>query len=162
MRLKAFGAAWLLAGTVACSTAPPVTPARQAERFVAALNADSVDVLLAVSRDPFAFRNQSWESVPDGEGFVLGAAQDRTCSDEACRRRLFEELVRSVEIEGAVAADTLAAGDSTLADYLKGAPRAWSDGVEWFLFLRGSADVEHVALVGVDTRQRKVAALYVN
>jgi hypothetical protein len=162
MRLRSFGTAWVLAGAVACSSAPVVTPARQAERFVAALNADSVDVLLAVSRDQFAFRSQSWESAPGGEGFVLGAVQDRSCSDEACRRRLFEELVRSVEIEGATAADTLAAGDSTLAEYLKGAPPAWSHGVEWFLFLRGSADVEHIALVGVDPRLRKVAVLYVN
>jgi len=162
MRLRLLTASWLLAGALGCDSVPSATPAQQAERFIAALNADSVDVLIAISRDPFAFRNQSWTSAPDGEGFVLGAAQDRTCADEACRRRLFEELVRSVEIEGATAADTLAADDSTLADYLKGTPSAWREGVAWFLFLRGSGDVEHIALVGVDTRQRRVATFYIN
>jgi hypothetical protein len=152
----------LAAACVACESAPSVAPGQQAEQFVAALNAGSVDRMMAASRSPFGLRDQAWETAPDGEGFVLGKSDDRTCADDPCRRRLFADLVKRVKIEGGKAERRLAPGDSSLADFLKGTPAQWREGVEWFLFLRGSGDVEHVALVGVDSRRRKIAALYVN
>jgi hypothetical protein len=47
MRLRLVGATWLLASVLGCDSAPPATAAQQAERFVAALNADSVDAARA-------------------------------------------------------------------------------------------------------------------
>ncbi|MFN2565464.1 MAG: hypothetical protein ABR499_10695 [Gemmatimonadaceae bacterium] len=69
MRFRLFAATWLLAGAVTCNSALSVTPAQQAQRFVAALNADSVDVLLRTKTG----------SVPvkQGPGWVQGSEPDR-------------------------------------------------------------------------------------
>ncbi len=80
---------------------------------MAALNAGDVDAMMATSRVPFSFRNQEWQTAPDGAGFVLGAAKDRTCDDDPCRRRLFEELKTTVRIEGPEPSRSTSASDST-------------------------------------------------
>jgi len=144
------------------SVAQRVEPsAGTAEAFVEAINRKDVSALVEMASIPFQYRSQEWVSADDGYGFVLGAAEDQQIGDAGALRKFFEGLVGRVEIENEKISDLLPPGDSLLEEEMSGAPKAWST-LYLGLFLRGSGDVEHLAVVGLSSDSGKVGALYVN
>ena len=133
----------------------------EAEKFLLALNAKDVNAMLAVSGEPFLFRNQEWESAKDGIGFVLGEAKDKILTDKETLKSFFKELITKVEVEETTAAENPPDRSEFLENQLKGSPKRWLQ-LELYVFRRGFADTEHIALVGVDPQSRKVVALYLN
>jgi len=133
----------------------------EAEKFLLALNAKDVNAMLAVSGEPFLFRNQEWESAQDGIGFVLGEAKDKILTDKETLKSFFKELITKVEVEETTAAENPPDRSEFLENQLKGSPKRWLQ-LELYVFRRGFADTEHIALVGVDPQSRKVVALYLN
>ncbi|HWY02174.1 MAG TPA: hypothetical protein VNX60_00795 [Candidatus Acidoferrum sp.] len=153
----------LVLATVQLWSDPRAIPAdaQVAERFVVALNAGNVQGMVSASGCPFVFRNQEWESVKDGSGFVHGRADDKIFAMKKLLETFFGTLVSKVKIESEKAAANPRPKDSLLADNLKEAPAAWRD-LSLFVFLRGFGDVEHVAIIGVDSAHHKVRGLYLN
>jgi hypothetical protein len=133
----------------------------QAEEFVTALNGRDVDQMIAAAGVPFRYRNQSWQRTADGSAFVLGPANDRTIGDASSLRAFFTDLATKVAVEHTRPETDAPPRAQLLDDQLRGAPGDWGT-LDTFLFLRGSGDVAHVAIVGVDPRSAKVTALYVN
>jgi len=132
-----------------------------AERFVASLNAGSLQDMLALSDWPFVFRTQEWQSASDGSGFVHGKANDKTLPDKAQLDTLFRGLLGNVKIEHEKAAENPPSAQTMFMDNLKGAPAGWQ-GLTVFVFGRGFGDVEHVAIIGVDPTSHRVRGLYLN
>ena len=150
----------LVATSLFCAR-PAVPPVTRAERFVAALNAGDAATMLALTGDPFHFREQRWASAPDGSGFDLGAATDSVIRGEEPRRSFLVALANRVHIRGTTAATRPPTREALLARELAGSDPRWAS-LRLFVFLRGEGDVEHTALIGVDEKTGKVAALYVN
>jgi len=109
---------------------------------------------------PFRYRNQQWQSAPDGSGYVLGAAQDRVAGSADELLTLLRDMTSSVRVEDPAPVATPPSKDVLLKETLNGAPSQWSD-MNLVLFRRGEGDVEHVAIVGIDARG-KVVGLYIN
>jgi hypothetical protein len=153
----------LVLATAQLWSAPGTAPAdaEVAERFVVALNAGKVQDMVSTSGVPFAFRSQEWESAQDGSGFVHGKAGDKLFTKKKLMATFLGTLVGKVKIESEKAAERPPSKDSLLADNLKDAAATWP-GLNLFVFLRGSGDVEHVAIVGVDSAHHKVRGLYLN
>jgi hypothetical protein len=132
-----------------------------AERFVVALNTGNVQGMVSASGYPFVFRSQEWESAKDGSGFVHGRADDKIFAKKKLLETFFGTLVSKVKVESEKAAANPRPKDSLLADNFKEAPGVWRD-LSLFVFLRGFGDVEHVAIIGVDSAHHKVRGLYLN
>jgi hypothetical protein len=107
------------------------------------------------------FRNQEWESAKDGSGFVHGKADDKSFKSKKARAAFFGTLVSKAKIENEKAASHPPSKDSLLLDNLKGAPAEWQK-LNLIVFGRGFGDVEHVAIVGVDSGTHRVRGLYLN
>jgi hypothetical protein len=137
------------------------TDVEVAERFVVSLNHGNTRDLVSESECPFVFRNQEWESATDGSGFVHGKADDQSFKNKKALATLFSTLVSKVQIENEKAATRPPSKDSLLLDNLKGAPADWQK-LNLILFRRGFGDVEHVAIVGVDSATHRVRGLYLN
>jgi hypothetical protein len=142
---------------------PSAVPAdvEVAERFVGALNKGDTRDLVSASGCPFVFRNQEWESAKDGSGFVHGKANDQSFDNKKALAAFFSTLVGKVKIENEKAATRPPSKDSLLLDNLKGAPAEWQK-LNLIIFGRGFGDVEHVAIVGVDSATHRVRGLYLN
>ena len=143
----------------ACQSAP-LEPGTAATGFVQAINAKDIDSMAKFAASPFRFRNQPWESAPDGSGFVLGAATERVANSSDELRTVLQDVAANVTIaEPTAVADPPPKAD-LLSEPLRGATSQWND-LDLVLFRRGEGDVEHVAIVGVDAKG-KVTGLYVN
>ena len=89
----------LLIGCGACGSSQPTPrPSDQASRFIQALNAKDTGGMAEVSGLLFRFRNQAWESAPDGAGFILGSAEERVAADAAQLDPLLRELAAKVAV----------------------------------------------------------------
>lgn len=154
---------FLLAATLDLWCRPKTVPTdvEVAERFVVALNKGSTRDLVSASGCPFVFRNQEWESAKDGSGFVHGKSDDKSFKNKKMLGTFFETLAAKVKIENEKAAANSPSKDSLLLDNLKGAPADWQE-LNLVLFGRGFGDVEHVAIVGVDSATHRVRGLYLN
>jgi hypothetical protein len=153
--------AGLLSCLVLCGCqSAPVEPRPAASAFVQTLNAKNVAGMTALAAIPFRYRNQPWESAPDGSGFVLGKTEDRVANSAEELRALLQGVTPSVQIEDAFPVANPPSKADLLGGTLKGAPSQWSE-MNLVLFRRGEGDVEHVAIVGVDAKG-KVTGLYVN
>jgi hypothetical protein len=153
----------LIAGVPELWSRPRALPTdiELAERFVVALNEGNTRNLVSESRCPFVFRNQEWESAKDGSGFVHGRADDQSFQNKKALVTFFSALVSKVKIENGKAATRPPSKESLLLDNLKGAPADWQQ-LNLIIFRRGFGDVEHVAIVGVDSATHRVRGLYLN
>jgi len=137
------------------------TDVEVAEKFVAALNHGSTEDLVSAAGYPFVFRNQEWESAKDGSGFVHGKSYDKSFAKKKALRTFLKTLVTAVKIENEKAATNPPSKENLLLDNLKGSPAEWQR-LNLILFGRGFGDVEHVAIIGVDSATHKVRGLYLN
>jgi hypothetical protein len=149
-------------GCAACGSSQPAPrPIDQASRFIQALNAKDAQRMAEVSATPFRFRNQAWQSAPDGGGFVLGNAEERVAADSTQLDPLLREVAASVSVANAEPVVDPPSQSDLLSEPLRGASSPWAS-LDLVLFLRGEGDVEHIAIVGVEPLSGKVVGLYVN
>ncbi len=135
-------------------------PEQAAAAFIAAMNQSDIPTMMRLSGSPFLYRNQKWRSASDGAGFVLGDASDKRRKGDRQRRDLFRELAGAVKVQSERPAERAPSQESLRMQHLKRAPAGWAP-LHLYVFLRGSADVEHIALIGVDSKG-KVRGLYLN
>ena len=138
----------------------PADPTLAATSFVRALNAKNIDAMVQSAATPFSFRNQAWQSAPDGRGIVPGATTEHVARSTEELRTLFRDLTAKVEVAQPTAVANPPSKADLLSEPLRGAAAPWRD-LELVLFRRGEGDVEHIAIVGVDARG-KIAGMYVN
>ena len=131
--------------------------AEVATSFVQAINQNNANMVTSLSAAPLSIRNQEWESALDGKGFVLGKVQDVLLTDQTQVKAYFSENIQKIGVEGA--APTIATL-TLLKDELAGMENKWQ-GFDIYLFLRGMGDVEHIFVLGIDTKG-KVSAIYFN
>lgn len=147
----------LLVSTEACSKTPLVSPTEVARKFVISLNHKDMESLVGLSATPLWIRRQDWESAKDGGGFVLGKVNDILLTDQTQIKKYFSDPINKIRVERDVPND---ASLKLLQDQLRGAEKVWR-GLSIHLFLRGMGDVEHIFVVGVDSKG-KIAAVYLN
>ena len=151
----------VLAINVSCRGTSAPSESQLAETFVRALNEGNVERMVEVSRAPFFFRDQKWESAPDGSGFVTGSSADKVVNTADEMRSLFLDLTKRVKIANPQAVAEPPSQNELIDNHVKNVASQWS-ALQIVVFLRGTGDVEHTALVGVEPSVRKVRALYVN
>jgi hypothetical protein len=134
---------------------------RAAESFVKAINTGNALTALKLIDLPFLYRNQDWKDADVGEGHVLGVAHDRVFTDAKSAATFMDKLVKDVRVESAKAEKDGPSKSAMLTDYLAGAPASWRD-LELFFFVRGTGDVEHVVLIGMDSASGRVRGVYTN
>ena len=132
-----------------------------AETFVKAINAGNAPTALKLIGLPLMYRNQEWKDADVGEGYVLGAAHDLVFGDEKSAATFMNKLMRRVRVESRKAEMDGPSKSAMLINYLAGAPTSWRD-LELFFFVRGTGDVEHVVLIGVDSASGRVRGVYTN
>ena len=160
--VKAVVVLGIVIGCEACGSSQPTPgPIDQASRFIQALNAKDTGGMAEVSGIPFHFRNQAWESAPDGAGLVLGRAEERVAADSAQLDPLLRELATNVAVVAPEPVVDPPLQSDLLSTPLRGASSAWAE-LALVLFRRGEGDVEHIAIVGVEPISGKVVGLYVN
>ena len=147
----------LIVSLGACTKAEPVSPSEVAKKFVISLNQKDMDMLADLSATPLWIRQQEWESAKNGAGFVLGKANDLNLVDRERVKKYFSDPVNNIAVEGKVP-DEISL--KLLQDELKGSEKLWR-GLSIHLFRRGMGDVEHIFVVGIDSKG-KVAAVYLN
>lgn len=145
----------IVVSTAACTKTQPASPAEVAAKFVVSLNHKDMDTLVALSATPLWVRQQDWESAKDGAGFVLGKVNDINLTDPESIKKYFSDPIKKISVERE---KPDAVSLSLLQDELKGSEQLWK-GLSIQLFRRGMGDVEHVFVVGVDSKG-KVAAVY--
>lgn len=134
---------------------------RTAERFVKSVNAGNAAIAFKVIGLPLMYRNQEWKDATAGEGYVLGDAHDQVFTDEKRAAKFLEGLVRDLRLENTTPEKDGPSKVKMMSDYLAGAPVSWRD-LELFFFVRGTGDVEHVVLIGIDSSTGKVRGIYMN
>src|SRR5690349_3042163 len=84
-----------------CRAAPgtPVEPGPAAASFVRALNGRGLQQMEALATTPFRYRNQPWQSAPDGSGYVLGPVEDRVAKTSGELQALLRDIGGAVQIE---------------------------------------------------------------
>jgi hypothetical protein len=138
---------------------PRVALLRVAEEFVKSVNAGSSQAALQLTHLPLLYRNQEWKNATTG-GYTIGAAHDSVLSDKSAAARFMRKLVKDVRVKHTKALNGPSKSE-ILATYLAGAPAGWRE-LELFFFVRGTGDVEHVVLVGVDSASEQVRGIYTN
>lgn len=147
----------LVASIGACSKLEPAASAEVARRFVISLNSKDMETLASLSATPLWVRQQEWVSAKDGAGFVLASANDSNLTDQENIKKYFSDPVKKISVERETPDD---ASLALLHTELKGGEQVWK-GLSIYLFRRGMGDVEHIFVVGVDSKG-KVAAVYLN
>ena len=144
----------------ACATTPKFTTNEAANQFVKAINQNDVQVLLKLSDSPFYIHNHQWESAEDGYGFVLGKRDQMIFKDNEKLSIYMNILSRKLKIDSVDGEYIPVAEYSRFHDELGGALEWESQDV--FLFLRGMGDIEHIVILGVNRKTKKIKQLYFN
>ncbi|KPJ92169.1 MAG: hypothetical protein AMJ53_09900 [Gammaproteobacteria bacterium SG8_11] len=145
----------------ACAADNQVTGSSNAQAFINALNGDNIEKMQSLADTPFFIRNQEWESAPDGYGFVLGGKTDQKLDDKKQLAEALKKLSETVEVEGEKPIAVKSPGGPSVQKELAGAEKPW-DPLDKYIFLRGMGDVEHIVIVGINPKSKKVQALYIN
>ncbi len=157
--LVGIGMAFLLAS--ACAADKQDTSDTTAQAFVNALNSDNVEKMQLLTDIPFFIRNQEWESAPDGYGFVLGGKKDQKLENKNQLLNALKNLSETVEVEGEKPIPVQSPGGPSIKNELSGIESTW-ESLDQYIFLRGMGDVEHIVIIGVNPKSKKVQALYIN
>ena len=144
-----------------CRSASAASESEVAESFVRALNEKDVSRMVQLSTVPFDFCDQEWKSATDGSGFVLGHTSERVVKTSAELRRLFVTLTERVNIAETKAVTKPPSQRQLLETNFKTVSFPWSQ-LRIIVFLRGTGDVEHTALVGVEPTHSRIKAFYIN
>jgi len=145
----------------ACSAAPQMTTSAAANQFVNAINKSDAKLLLKLSGLPLHVYDQSWDSAKDGHGFVLGKHVRTILDNNEKLSTYINILVKKVKLESVegefIPIEAYSRFKEEFGPYL----------AEWksrdvFVFLRGMADVEHLVIVGVNRKTKKIEQLYYN
>ena len=131
-----------------------------AQKIRSAINHNDIKAFEELSTLPLLVREQEWRSAIKGSGHILGSIHDFTIQSKENFEKKIKPFIHSVMIEGKEAKHegiVLALFNYELVyQYNK-----WK-GLSLYLFLRGSADVEHIVLLGIDKKSMKLKAIYVN
>ncbi len=145
----------------ACATTPQLTTNEAANQFVKAINQNDVQVLLRLSNSPFYVHNQKWESAKDGYGFVLGKRNQMIFKDNEKLSVYMNTLSKELKIDSVDGEYIPVAEYPRFHDDLGGFALEW-ESQDIFLFLRGMGDVEHIVILGVNRKTKKIKQLYFN
>lgn len=145
----------------ACTTTPQLTTKEAANQFVKAINQSDVQALLELSDPPFYVHNQQWESAEDGYGFVLGKRDQMIFEDNEKLSIYMNTLSRKLKV------DSVDGEYIPVAEYSRFHDELGESALEWktqdvFLFLRGMGDVEHIVILGINRKTKKIKQLYFN
>lgn len=145
----------------ACDVAPQSTTSEVATLFVQALNQDNLDVLTDHSELPFYIYSQQWNTAGDGHGFVLGEKKKTILNNKGDVSAYMRSLIRDLETESIDAQYIPVAEYSRFQEELGATVTMW-ESQDVFLFLRGMGDVEHIIMLGVNRKTKKIQQLYFN
>ncbi len=144
-----------------CAISLPLTTNEVANQFVKAVNKNDVQALRKLSESPFYVYSQEWATAEDGYGFVLGKRHQTMFKDDEKLSIYMNTLVKEVKVESVDGRRIPVAEYSHLYDVLGKGALGW-ESQDIFLFLRGTGDVEHIVILGVNSKTKKVNQLYFN
>ena len=132
-----------------------------AESFLAAVKADDIGSLVAISATPLNSYDQDWESAQDGIGFVLGKRHTSHVNNASDLPEFFTQFTTRVDIQGAKPVSVPENEYIYFKTQFADAAEHWQS-LDVYLFLRGEGDVEHIVLIGIQPDNNKIQAIYTN
>ena len=145
----------------ACVTTPKFTTNETANQFAKAINKNDAQILIALSGFPFYIHNQEWEAANDGYGFVLGKRDRRVFEKNEKLLAYLRKLVEELEVDSVDGEYIPVAEYSRFHNELGPYAMQW-ESQDAYLFLRGMGDVEHIMILGVNKKTKKVEQIYFN
>lgn len=139
----------------ACKPNIKISYIEQAKNIRLSINDNNVEYFHSLVSSTLIVREQQWETAKDGIGFILGEVKQVLIQSDAKTA----SFLKSIYIEGdkAISDVTLNMFHNELGAQIK----RWEK-YKLILFIRGEGDVEHIVLMGLDNKTRKLQALYVN
>ena len=152
---------FLMMSLNACVTTPELTTNEAANQFAKAINKNDTQILIALSGFSFYVHNQKWEAANDGYGFVLGKRDSRVFEESENFSVYLRGLVEELEV------NSVDGIYIPLAEYSRFHDEFGSYFMQWksqdaYLFLRGMGDVEHIMILGVNRKTKKIEQIYFN
>ncbi len=145
----------------ACVAAPKITTNEVANQFAKAINKNDAQILIALSGLPFYVHNQKWETASNGYGFVLGK-RDRWVFDKNEKLSVYlKELAEKLEVDNVDGEYIPVAEYSRFHEEFGFYTTHW-ESQDAYLFLRGMGDVEHIVILGVNRKTKKIEQVYFN
>jgi hypothetical protein len=136
-----------------------VMPTEQGVILRNAINAKDFAFLADFIMLPLLVREQEWETADDGYGYVLGAKNTLVANNPEDLNDAFR-MLEHVEMLGETSLDQ----EFTITDFeseFAGVERHWKS-LSLVVFFRGQGDAEHIVVLGLDKKSKKLSAIYFN
>lgn len=139
---------------MACQTAKSTQ--ESALQIKAAINENDLIAFKSFITLPLFVSDQKWESASDGIGFMLGERSDKKILSDLQIRQLIEaiHILGSSTITEEITLPLFSQELSNLNPH-------WEN-LDLVLFKRGEGDVEHIVLLGLDKKTKKLRSMYIN
>jgi len=145
----------------ACSESDTSNTLSIPDQFIAALKANDVDTLVNISATPLDSYDQDWENTQDGIGFELKKRSLTRVEKQSDLPDFFTRFTTRVDIEGDDAIHIPVSKFKDFDNEFGDTVELWR-GLETYLILRGTADVEHIVMIGIQPTSNKIQAIYTN
>lgn len=136
------------------------TTSESALQIRSSINSNNVELFESLTDFPLTVNEQVWESATDGSGFVLGKRSDKTIVKGSSSALEIKPLLESINIQG-MSAITDGITLSLFSEELTNQTQNWRN-LDLVLFKRGEGDVEHVVLLGLNKKTKKLHSIYIN
>lgn len=144
-----------------CEATPQDTTNETTNKFVNAINQKNVQILLKLSSFPFYVEDQEWQPANDGYGYVLGKLNRKIFKNSEKLTDYMNMLIKKVEVESDEGRYVPIIEYPRLRDIL-GSFSTKGQSHDVFMFFRGMGDVEHIVLLIVNKKTKKIELLYSN
>jgi hypothetical protein len=136
-------------------------PAEIAIEFRTTINENDQNGLKELLGLPLLHIVQEWQSATDGSGFVLGERKITRIARSEDLAKFASQLSMKVDIEGEEAIPVASSEFSNFSTEFGDTLNVWTQ-LDVYLFKRGEGDVEHIVVIGIDPKNKKIKAIYIN
>lgn len=144
-----------------CATTPSISTNAVANEFIGAVNNSDVPEMNALSSLPVFAQEQSWVSAKSGYGYVLGEHKKLILDNVSSKKEYLGSLSSRLKLDDTHGNYIPLEEYSRYNNEFGGLVNQWKQ-KDAFLFLRGMGDVEHIVILGVNRKNKKVEMIYIN
>jgi len=136
-------------------------PTNYSQEFVKTLNKGSLDDLIDLMEFPFNLSNHQWNQADNNQSLALTDFKALDFDEEDDFRLYFRNFIRTVNIQSEQGKYIPVNQYSQYIDELGPNLAVWSK-LDAYVYLRGTGDVEHLIIVGVNPDSETIQAMYYN
>jgi len=145
----------------ACSVAEKASTTEVANNFARAINDSDSAFLLKSYSQRFHVYTQQWSTATDGHGFTLTKLNHASYNTNSELSVFTNKLIKDLKLE------SIKGEYIPVETYSRFKEQFGTYNDEWksrdaIMFLRGMGDVEHIVIIGVNRKSKKVDLFYYN